>query len=229
MADSYSSNLVKDDAPLSGLMGLAINLTTTAEPAMPPLIKQLRHQGIAHIAVDLQYHSNGTYNFGALNARAYTGAISYQPVKPNKGYWWIDVTTMQMPGKNETMIHSWDVIVDTGTSLFLGPEDIVKNYYDSIPSSEWSNGDDAYVFHCNETLPDFSFGFADDWAQFTVPGAFMNYSTAPAAGHPWCYGGIQESNMPFSIMGDVLLKAVYVDFNIANRSVGFASKKLNLV
>lgn len=208
-------------------MGLAINLTTTAEPAMPPLLQQLQHQGIGHIAVDLQYHSNGTYSFGALDSEAYMGAMSYQPVKPNGGYWWIEVTTFQLPGKNQTMIHSWDMIVDTGTSLFLGPEDIVMDYYASIPSSEWSDGDDAYVFHCNETLPDFIFGFADDWAQFTVPGAFMNYSAAPAAGGPWCYGGIQESNMPFSIMGDVLLKAVYVDFNIANQSVGFASKKLN--
>lgn len=193
---------------------------------MPPFLDQLTSQGIGHIAVDLQYHSNGTYNFGALNHKAYTGAITYQPVKPGKGYWWIDVTAMRLPGKNETMVHTWDMIVDTGTSLFLGPEDIVTDYYESVPSAEWSDGDDAYVFLCNETLPDFSFGFADSWAEFIVPGTFMNYSAAPAAGGPWCYGGIQESNMPFSIMGDVFLKAVYVDFNIANQSVGFASKQL---
>lgn len=209
-------------------MGLAVNLTTTATPSMPPILHQLLSQGIGHIAVDLQYHATGTYNFGTLNSSAYTGGMTYQPVKPNEGYWWVEVTTMLLPDKNQTMIHSWDTIVDTGTSLFLGPEDIVADYYKNVSSAEWSEGDDAYVFHCNETLPDFTFGFADNWSQFTVPGAFMNYSSAPSAGGPWCYGGIQESNMPFSIMGDLFLKAVYVDFNIANQSVGFATKHLDI-
>lgn len=226
VATSFSSNLVRDDAPLSGLMGLAINLTTTAHPAMPPILRQLYSQGIGHIGVDLQYHSNGTYTFGSIDPNAYTGTMKYQTVKPSKGYWWIDLTTMRVGDTNETMIHSWDTIVDTGTSLFLAPTDIVSEYYDNVGSAIFSQEDDAYVFHCNESLPDFHFGFADNWSDFRVPGAFMNYSIAPAAHYPWCYGGIQESNMGFSIMGDVFLKAIYVDFNIGNKSVGFAKKPL---
>lgn len=228
VANTFSSNLVKDDAPLSGLMGLAINLTTTCSPAMPPILRQLYTQGIGHIGVDLQYHGNGTYNFGSVDNKAFVGSIKYQAVKPSKGYWWIDLTTMRVGNSNKTMIHSWDTIVDTGTSLFLAPPDIVDKYYDHVKSKVFSSEDEAYVFHCNETLPDFHFGFADNWGSFRVPGAFMNYSVAPGAGAPWCYGGIQESNMGFAIMGDVFLKAVYVDFNIANKSVGFASKPLSV-
>lgn len=227
VANSFSSNLVKDDAPLSGLMGLAINLTTTARPAMPPILRQLYSQGIGHIGLDLKYRSNGTYNFGSIDHTAFSGSMKYQAVKPSKGYWWIDLTTMRVGDSNETMIHSWDTIVDTGTSLFLAPSDVVTNYYDGVNSSIFSQEDDAYVFYCNATLPDFHFGFADNWSDFRVPGPYMNYSLAPGAGAPWCYGGIQESNMGFSIMGDVFLKAVYVDFNIANKSVGFAKKMLD--
>lgn len=212
---------------MSGLMGLAINLSTTCQPTMPNILSQLSSNDIQHIAVDLQYHANGTYNFGQLDETAFTGAMTYQPVTPNKGYWWIELTTFRIGNSNSTRVHSWDAIVDTGTSLFLGPIDIVKDYWVSVTSAEFSEADGAYVFLCNETLPDFHFGFADDWSEFTVPGAFMNYSVAPGAGAPWCYGGIQESGMDFSIMGDVFLKAVYVDFNIANQSVGFAAKELN--
>ncbi|KAF3765742.1 acid protease [Cryphonectria parasitica EP155] len=226
VASSYSSNLVKDDAPLSGLMGLAINLTTTATPAMPPMLSQLKAQNIKHIAVDLQFHANGTYTFGTVDHSAYLGKMTYRPVKPGKGYWWIELQTMRVGQSNKTMIHSWDTIVDTGTSLFLGPSDIVRAYYKAVPTAEYSQGDNAYVFPCNTTLPDFHFGFSNDWSEFTVPGRFMNYSIAPVAGAPWCYGGIQESNMGFSIMGDVFLKAVYLDFNVANQTVGFASKPL---
>ncbi|PSR80075.1 aspartic peptidase domain-containing protein [Coniella lustricola] len=226
VASSYSSNLVKDDAPLSGLMGLAINLTTTASPSMPPIIGQLRAQKVHHIAVDLQYHANGTYTFGAVDPSAYTGQLVYRPVKPNKGYWWIEVSTMRIGKSNRTMVHSWDTIVDTGTSLFLGPSDIVSKYYKAVSGAQYSQGDDAYVFPCNTSLPDFHFGFSSTWDEYIVPGTFMNYSIAPVAGAPWCYGGIQESNMGFSIMGDVFLKAVYVDFNLGNSSVGFAKKHL---
>lgn len=237
VATSFSTNLVRDDAPLSGLMGLAINLTTTTSPTMPPILPQLFSQGIHHIGVDLQYHSNGTFHFGSVDHTAYTGPLKYQAIKPNKGYWWIDLTTMRVGDaattannntNKTTMVHSWDTIVDTGTSLFLAPTDIVAAYYRAVPSAKLSpQDDDAYVFHCNESLPDFHFGFADNWSDFRVPGAFMNYSLAPVAGFPWCYGGIQASNMGFSIMGDVFLKAVYVDFNMANQSVGFARKMLN--
>lgn len=228
VANTYSPNLVQDDAPLSGLMGLSINLSNTCEPSMPNIISQLSDQGVEHIAVDLQHQANGTFNFGELDTTAYTGSMSYQPVTPGKNYWWIELTAMRVGNSNVTKVHSWDAIIDTGTSLFLGPSDVVKGYWATVKSAMFSAADDAYVFPCNETLPDFHFGFADDWSEFTVPGVFMNYSVAPQAGAPWCYGGIQDSGLGFSIMGDVFLKAVYVDFNIANQTVGFASKKLNL-
>lgn len=231
-ATHYSSNLVKDDAFLSGLMGLAINLSTTIRPSVKGItsgiLSQLKKQGVSSITADLQYHNQGTFTFGNVNDSAITGDIMYQPVLPGKGYWEIEMTTVRYANSDEMLIHSWPTIVDTGTSLMLmGSDDLVDRYYDLVDSARYSEEDFGYVFHCNETLPDFHFGFTDNWAEYTVPGRFMNYSTAPETGSQYCYGGIQSSNMPFSIMGDVPLKSVYVDFNVETQSVGFAHKHLH--
>ncbi|ROW04302.1 hypothetical protein VSDG_00905 [Cytospora chrysosperma] len=232
-ATRYSSNLVQDDAFLSGLMGLAINLSTTIRPEVKGvtsgILSQLKKQGVGSVTVDLQYHNEGRFTFGKVNSSAYDGQMLYQPVLPNKGYWEIEMTTVRYADSDEMLIHSWPTIVDTGTSLMLmGSDDLVDRYYSLIDSSMYSYEDFGYVFHCNETLPDFHFGFTDNWSEYTVPGRFMNYSVATGMGSPYCFGGIQSSNMAFSIMGDVFLKAVYVDFNIVNKSVGFAHKTLDL-
>ena len=237
IATHYSDTLIDYDAALSGLMGLAINLSTTVTPdegegedvVTYGILSQLKTQGIASITVDLQYHNKGTFTFGKVNNSAYIGEMHYQPVIKGKGYWQIEISTIRYADSNQTLVHSWPAIIDTGTSLMLmGSDDVVDDYWDLVPSAKYSFNEYGYVFLCNETLPDFHFGFVDNWSEFTVPGQYMNYSetTGIADGDGWCYGGLQSSNMGITIMGDVFLKALYVDFNIAKESVGIARKHL---
>lgn len=218
-------------------MGLAINLSTTVTPDEGQaeeaetfgIISQLKAQKVDSIGVDLQFHNKGTFTFGKVNTSAYLGQMHYQPVISGKGYWQVEMSTIRYGDSNETLVHAWPTIIDTGTSLMLmGSDDVIDDYWSLVPSAKYSFSEYGYVFMCNETLPDFHFGFVETWTEFTVPGHYMNYSKAVGgtldAG--WCYGGLQSSNMGLSVMGDVFLKAIYVDFNIAKESVGFAHKHL---
>lgn len=216
-------------------MGLAINLSTTvvstnghaSDEDTYGIITQFKDQGLDSIGVDLQYHNQGTFTFGNVNTSAYHGKMHYQPVIRGRGYWSVELSTFRFGDSNETLVHSWESIVDTGTSLILaGDNDIVEKYWNLVPSAKYSFSEYGYIFRCNETLPDFHFGFADTWAEFTVPGRYLNYTKTMTEGHDWCYGGLQSSDIGVSIIGDVLLKAVYVDFNIAQEAVGFAHKHL---
>lgn len=218
-------------------MGLAINLSTTVTPDEGQaemaetygIISQLKTQKVDSIGVDLQFHNKGTFTFGKVNTSAYLGEMHYQPVISGKGYWQVEMSTVRYADSNETLVHSWPAIIDTGTSLMLmGSDDVVDDYWSYVPSAKYSFSEYGYVFLCNETLPDFHFGFVGTWTEFTVPGRYMNYShtVGGTMGYEWCYGGLQSSNMGVSVMGDVFLKAIYVDFNIAKESVGFAHKHL---
>lgn len=237
IATHYSSTLIDYDAFLSGLMGLAINLSTTVtskehQAENKPtygIISQLKAQGIDSIGVDLQFHNKGVFTFGKVNTSAYLGEMHYQPVIGGKGYWQVQLSTIRYGNSNETLVHAWPAIIDTGTSLMLmGSDDVVDDYWSLVPSAKYSFAEYGYVYLCNETLPDFHFGFVEDWNEFTVPGRYMNYSSTVGGttGKGWCYGGLQSSGMGVTIMGDVFLKAVYVDFNIAKESVGFGRKHL---
>lgn len=237
IATHYSSSLIDYDAYLSGLMGLAINLSTTITPdeghakdeETYGIISQLKAQGIDSIGVDLEYHNQGTFTFGRANTSAYLGEMHYQPVMPGKGYWQVQLSTFRYGDSNETLVHAWPTIVDTGTSLMLmGSNDIVEDYWGRVPSAKYSFSEYGYVFLCNETLPDFHFGFVETWSEFTVPGRYLNYSETVGGtmSNEWCYGGLQSSDIGVTIMGDIFLKAVYVDFNIAKESVGFGRKHL---
>lgn len=217
-------------------MGLALNLSTTVTPpdhegkgVVPGIIKQLKTQGIESIGCDLHFHNKGVFTFGKANTSAYIGDIHYQPVVASRGYWQVRMSTIRFGDSNETRVHAWPTIVDTGTSLMLmGSDKIVDDYWKLVPGAKFSFSEYGYVHPCNATLPDFHFGFAESWAEFTVPGRYLNYAATVGSteGHGWCYGGLQSSSMDLTIMGDLFLKALYVDFNIAKEAVGFAQKTL---
>jgi hypothetical protein len=236
IATHYSDTLINFDDYLSGLMGLAINLPTTVtgpegegEAETPGIIKQLKAQGIDSIGVDLHWHNKGVFTFGKHNASGYIGKMHYQPVMPSRGYWQVQLSTFRVGHSNQTLVHAWPAIIDTGTSLMLmGSDEIVDAYWSLVPSAKYSFSQYGYVHRCNETLPDFHFGFAETWTEFTIPGRYMNYSATVGGfdGPGWCYGGLQSSNMGLTVMGDAFLKALYVDFNIHKEAVGFAQKRL---
>jgi hypothetical protein len=236
IATHYSDTLINYDDYLSGLMGLAINMSTTVtslgqegEDETSGIISQLKAQGIDSIGVDLHYHNKGVFTFGKVNTSGYIGEMHYQPVISSKGYWQVQLSTFRFGHSNQTLVHAWPTIIDTGTSLMLmGSDEIVDDYWSLVPSAKYSFSQYGYVHLCNATLPDFHFGFAETWTEFTVPGRYMNYSEAVGGfdGPGWCYGGLQSSNMGLTVMGDAFLKAFYVDFNIAKEAVGFARKHL---
>ena len=53
---------------------------------------------------------------------------------------------------------------------------------------------------------------------------FIKYGQIDAK---YCYGGLQTSEgLPFGILGDILLKAQFVVFDVGQTRIGFANKKL---
>lgn len=217
-------------------MGLALNLSTTVTSPgregkgdVPGIIKRLKTQGIDSIGCDLHFHNKGVFTFGKANTSAYIGEMHYQPVMQSRGYWQVRMSSIRFGNSNETRVHAWPTIVDTGTSLMLmGSDKLVDDYWKSVPGAKFSFGEYGYVHPCNATLPDFHFGFVETWSEFTVPGRYLNYASTVgrSEGPGWCYGGLQSSSMDLTIMGDLFLKALYVDFNIAKEAVGFAQKNL---
>jgi hypothetical protein len=61
-------------------------------------------------------------------------------------------------------------------------------------------------------------------ADLSVCLAFISYGQINTS---TCYGGLQSSEgLPFGILGDILLKAQFVVFDVGKTRIGFANKKI---
>ncbi|KAI1869192.1 uncharacterized protein JN550_005822 [Neoarthrinium moseri] len=117
-------------------------------------------------------------------------------------------------------------IADTGTTLALLPQSVCEEYYAQVSGASYSSSIGGYVFSCDATTPSFSYTVGD--VTIAIPGDYINYSPVDSSGSK-CYGGIQpDSDIGFSIFGDVALKAAFVVFKDDGNTpqIGFAAKTL---
>ncbi|KAK2071198.1 hypothetical protein P8C59_005640 [Phyllachora maydis] len=151
---------------------------------------------------------------------AYTGPLVFTPVNNGSGFWNFTATSYRV-GQGATTDQPLSAIADTGTTLMYLPTAAVEAYYAQVPGSENSSSAGGWVFPCDAANPDFSFGV--DYNMFTVPAQFINYQAIDDTN---CFGGIQDdSDIGFSIFGDVALKGFYVVFDSDGPQLGWAAKK----
>ncbi|KAK1834500.1 aspartic peptidase domain-containing protein [Podospora conica] len=214
-----------EDPMLGGIFGLAPGLGSEVIPSHPTVLDTLLPLLERPLfTADLRYHAHSTYTFGHIDPAAHKGAIHYIPLVPGAEFWEINYNGFNVGSDTNWFLSRWDAIVDTGTSLLLLQDDIVRLYYAQIPQARYNASWGIWEFPCATTrrLPDFKMGFGK-W-HTAVPGRYMNYTVLdPAAGT--CMGGLQSSmGSSFGIIGDIFLKAVFVVFDVAGKRVGFADK-----
>lgn len=219
------------DTVLSGLLGLAYNQPSQVHPAAPTVLDLLTPLLDAPVfTVDLHWHANGLYEFGRIDSTKYTGDLLYTPLVNDSKYWEFTFTGFNVGGSIYWLESQWPAIVDTGTTLILLQDDLVKLYYDNATDvgAAYNATVDGYTFPCDAALPDLHMGF-DNGYYASIPGKYLNYTDMAELGQPGvCYGGLQSVGaLPFSILGDVFLKTVYAVFDIGNGRVGLADKELN--
>ncbi|ELQ38623.1 hypothetical protein MCOR02_004662 [Pyricularia oryzae] len=215
------------DVNMSGLAGLCPNHPSTVMPSQPTLLEKLEPVLDEFVfAADLRYQDTGRFRFGHVPKSDYEGEIHWARMNKTSKFWQFDINSVHVGGTNILLQSTWSFIADTGTTLMLLPMDLTKMYYDQVPGAEYNEWYDSYTFPCNETknLPSWDFQIAG--LNGTVPGHYIAYTNVT---EKLCYGGIQPwsaETYGFGILGDVFLKAVYAVFDVQNKTVGFANKKV---
>ncbi|KAK0663276.1 Endothiapepsin [Lasiodiplodia hormozganensis] len=211
------------DSDNDGLLGLAFSSLNTVSPNQQKTFFDNAKSSLTSplFTADLKHNAAGKYNFGYIDSSAYTGSITYASISSANG-WWQWTSSGYAVGSAAFKSSSINGIADTGTTLLLLPDSVVDAYYAKVSGASYSNSQAGYVFPCSATLPSFTFGVGS--ARIVIPGSYINYAPVSSS---TCYGGIQSnSDIGFTIFGDVALKAAFVVFNGGTNQIGWASKSL---
>ncbi|RSL94522.1 hypothetical protein CEP52_012614 [Fusarium oligoseptatum] len=206
-----------------GIVGLAFSTLNTVRPTVQKTYFDNVQSSLSLpvFTANLQKGKAGNYNFGYINQGEYSGTIKFNTVDKNSPWWQFTVEGFRIGTGAPYHKYKYTAIVDTGTTLLLVPELIVTGYYRKVRGATLDPKQGVWTFPCTAKLPDYYFGMGTYRGK--VPGHYINYGRLT---QDTCYGGIQSSEgIGFAILGDILLKAQFVVFDLKTRSVGFANKK----
>ncbi|KAI5203871.1 acid protease [Aureobasidium subglaciale] len=223
-ATSVSSSFISDTNS-DGILGLAMSSANTVQPnQQKTFFDTVKGQLTKPVfTADLKKGAPGTYDFGFIDSSKYTGSITYTNLNTNGPFWQFNAAGYVI-GSGATVSKTYSCVVDTGTSLLVLPEDVVKAYYKKVSGAVYSDYQGAWIFPCNSKLP--SWSLVVNGKLVTVPGSYINFANL---GNNNCYGGMQSNTgIGFSILGAVFIKSQFVVFSQMNAKpqVGFAAKRL---
>ncbi|KEP52963.1 aspartic protease [Rhizoctonia solani 123E] len=217
---SESSSFSTD--PSDGIMGLAFSSISSI--GAPTFIENLYSQGqISSPTFGFRLASSGSELYlGGADTSKYTGSITWASLT-SKTYW----LTTGSSSVGNTVGYSGAMIIDSGTTLVVGPTSSVKAWWAKVPgakacSTSACGASGYYTYPCSSP-PSVSFTF--NGRKFSVSSSDFNVGTTDDTGTT-CVGAIVgTSSVPDNawIVGDTFMKNVYTVFDEANSRVGFAT------
>ncbi|KAI0004995.1 endopeptidase [Russula compacta] len=205
-----------------GILGLAYD-TISVNRVTPPFYEMINQGLIDEPVFSFRLGSSeddgGEVVFGGIDSSAYSGPITYVPVR-RRAYWEVELEKVGF-GDEELELENTGAAIDTGTSLIVLPSDIAEMLNAQIGAKRSWNG--QYLVDCSKVpdLPDFSF--------------FFNGKAYPLRGSDYVLevqGTCISSFIPMDIslpdgsllwiVGDVFLRRYYTVYDLARDAVGFA-------
>jgi len=210
-------------AKFDGILGLG--WPSIAVDGIVPVMQRFAEERVIDSYMFGFYLQSDTSLTGELTLGGYdktkARSLAWVPVT-QENYWSVNLQSMSFNGWVGTNV-TW-AIVDSGTSLLVGPTDDVKAIASRLGATSVVNGE--YMVDCDATLPDMSLtlGSGTHTATLTVKGNDLRIKICRFIIICECILAIAGMDLGESlwILGDVLMRDYYTVFDIGNAQVGFA-------
>uniref|UniRef100_A0A8C4FCD0 pepsin A n=1 Tax=Dicentrarchus labrax TaxID=13489 RepID=A0A8C4FCD0_DICLA len=164
----------KSEAPFmqymraDGILGLAYPRLSASHAT--PVFDNMMNEGLVNQDLFSVYLSSNSQQgsvvtFGGVDSNHYHGSITWIPLS-NELYWQITVDSVTVNGQVVACNGGCQAIVDTGTSLVVGPQSSISNINSMVGASS-QNGD--YVVNCNNIAQMPAVTFHIHGQEFTLP------------------------------------------------------------
>ncbi|KAI0053541.1 Asp-domain-containing protein [Auriscalpium vulgare] len=207
-----------------GILGLGYD-TISVNHITPPFYEMVNQglidEPVFSFRLGDSEDDGGEAIFGGIDPKAYSGKITYVPVR-RKAYWEVELEKVSF-GDDVLELENTGAAIDTGTSLIALPTDVAEMLNTQIGAKKSWNG--QYTVDCAKVpdLPDLSFYFNGDAyplkgsdyileVQGTCISAFTGLDINLPGGSLW-------------IIGDVFLRRYFTVYDLGRNAVGFAKSK----
>jgi len=169
----------------------------------------------------------GVMVLGGSDASLYEGEMTYIDVNA-ANYWQITMDGLGIADNNELGCNGGCVgIVDTGSSLLVGPPEETNAINKAIGGNELVPGTGQYFVDCGtiDSLPTVTFTIGGKAFELTGRDYVLEVSQL---GQTQCISGFMGLELPMGpwwILGDVFIGKYYSEFDMGNMRVGFATAK----
>jgi len=230
---TYEPGSVFQNAHFDGILGMGFsqisvnNLTTVFDNMINQGVVEERVFSFwlkrnHEVDVDTMESNGGQLVLGGVDDSLYTGKINYLPIT-KKGYWQVHMQGMSVGKDSSTACaRGCEAILDTGTSLILGPRAQIAAINRAIGVITYING--QAVVDCNRLseLPDISFLLGGK--TYTLTGEEYVLKITQKGSPPACLSGFAPMDTPdgIIILGDVFLGKFYSVYDLGNSRAGLA-------
>jgi len=215
-----------DNQPFDGLLGLAFQ-SISADSVVPVFYNMISQRLVqsGEFAFWLSIDDNqagSVLNVGGTDPTYYTGSVQMHDIFLwFLGLEWYTILIESFYVDGSRQGECWPfcrAIVDTGTSLIVGPTSSAQPVIDAIGTV---NPDCSNV----DSLPSFSVGMFGGY-NYPLTAAQYVIKLPDHSGQLTCQLGIVGSDgLPFWILGDVFIRGYYTVFDQSSSQIGFATAK----
>jgi len=158
----------------------------------------------------------GELIFGGVDPKHYTGDFKFVPLS-SESYWEINLDGVKLG--DASVSSTKNAIVDSGTSLLAGPTAEVKAIANKLGAKSVLGKE--YTVDCSAELPDLSFTLGGQDYPLKKEDLILQQSGSS------CILGLMGVDVPAPrgplwILGDVLMRKYYVQFDWGQKRLGFA-------
>jgi len=205
-------------SPFDGILGLAYQ-SISADNVPTFFDTAVAQTGIDSVFAFYLDSTSGSNNsiltFGGYDDSYYTGAITYHSLYLNLGdYYMITFNTVKVGSTtiNLNCGNGCQTIVDSGTSLIVGPTAAVSQILSLLPIPSNCNGVSSLA----------PIVFTIGSASYSIPNSIYVLRESTIGGGSVCSAGLEGSKSSTWIWGDVFIRAWYSIFDHGAKQVGFA-------
>ncbi|XP_062282625.1 pepsin A-like [Scomber scombrus] len=201
-----------------GILGLAFQ--SLASDNVVPVFDNMVSQGLlsqpmfsVHLSGNSEQGSEVV--FGGIDPSHFTGQITWIPLT-SATYWQIKMDSVTINGQTVACSGGCQAIIDTGTSLIVGPTSDISNMNSWVGASTNQYGEATVNCQNIQTMPEVTFTL--NGHAFTVPASAYVSQSSYGCRTGFGQGGSQQ----LWILGDVFIREYYAVFDTQNQMVGLA-------